>query len=83
VNEGNEMVFHAAGGVNGANDSTGKVARTGGIYEDELVMITPIQGVLDSDVSHTTLYYSLVSPPMEKLGDTRGNVLPKEGSHRP
>jgi hypothetical protein len=72
VNEGNEVVLNATGSVNGANDSSGKVPRTGGIYEDQLVMITPIQGVLDSDVSHTTLYYELVVSPMGKFGDTGG-----------
>jgi hypothetical protein len=72
VDQGDEVVFNSAGGVNGPYDSSGKVPGTRGIYEDELVMITPIQGVLDSDVSHTTLYYDPVSPPMEKFGDTRG-----------
>jgi hypothetical protein len=78
MKKGHEVMFNPTCGVYRTDNSPGKVARARGVYEDKLVVITPIQGVLDSDVSHTSLYNNLLSPPMEKLGTTgslpRGDI---------
>jgi hypothetical protein len=71
LNEGYEVVLNATGGADGPDYSSGKVPRARSVYEDQLVMVTPIQGVLDSDVSHTLLYYNPFASDMGKLGDTR------------
>jgi hypothetical protein len=42
VKESNEVMFNATGRVHRPDDSPGKVARARGIYEDELVVMTPI-----------------------------------------
>jgi hypothetical protein len=57
VDKGDEVMLDSPGGVDGPNDPSGEMPGSGGINKDKLVMIPPIQGVLDGYVSHTTLYY--------------------------
>lgn len=66
MNEGDEVMLNSSGGVNWADDPTSEMAGAGGVHEDKLVMMPPVQGVLDRDVSHTLLYYGPRYPPTEK-----------------
>ena len=50
------MVFNATGGIDWTDDPTPEMACAGGVHKDKLIMVTPIEGVLNRDVRHTQLY---------------------------
>jgi len=56
VNECNKVVLNAAGGADWTYNPTSKVTSSRGINEDKLVVIPPVEGVLNGDVRHTQLY---------------------------
>jgi hypothetical protein len=68
VDKGDKVVLDPTGRVDRPDNPSREVPRARRIYEDQLVMITPIQGVLDRDVSHTTLYYTPSPRHIEKFG---------------
>lgn len=53
MNEGYQVVLNASGGVDRAHNAAGKMTSSGGVYEDKLVVVPPVEGVLNRDVRHT------------------------------